>query len=72
MGSLFEMADSITADDLAFHIQQTLQNCEPRIHVLNVVAVADATQQTVVVNIVFSIINTTTIQNVDILLKRVR
>ena len=70
--SLFEMNDSITASDLKYHIQQTIQNNEPRVALIDVVVAFLPVQDSVNINIVFAIINTNNIQNLDILLKRVR
>ena len=70
--SLFEMNDSITASDLKYHIQQTIQNNEPRVALIDVAVAFLPVQDSVNINIVFAIINTNNIQNLDILLKRVR
>lgn len=70
--SLFDFGDGVTTSDIQYHIKQTLDNYEPRIYILNVNVTVDDTQQTLFVNIVFAIINTTNVQSVDILLKRVR
>jgi phage baseplate assembly protein W len=70
--SLFELNDSITAGDLKYHIQQTIQNNEPRVSLIDVVVALLPTQDSVHINIVFAIINTNIIQNLELLLKRVR
>jgi len=70
--SLFELNDSITAGDLKYHIQQTIQNNEPRVALIDVVVAFLPTQDSVHINIVFAIINTNNIQNLELLLKRVR
>ena len=70
--SLFEFNDSVTAADLQYHIKQTIENNEPRVSLLNVTVTSLPVQDKISINIVFAIINTGTVQSLDLLLKRVR
>jgi phage baseplate assembly protein W len=70
--ALFEPNDILSADDIQHHISTTIQNHEPRVSLIDVVVQPDYEQDTVIINIVFSIINTTTAQSLSMILKRVR
>jgi|APCry1669189567_1035234.scaffolds.fasta_scaffold06496_2 phage baseplate assembly protein W len=70
--SLFEFADAITAQNLTYDIRTTIQNFEPRANLLNVVVYPSPDKNSFVVNIVFSIINSTTPVNINLTVSRAR
>jgi phage baseplate assembly protein W len=70
--ALFEFNDSITASDLDYHIRQTLENNESRVNVQQVNVKMLTDNYSIAVSIIFTIINTTNLQTIDIFLKRVR
>jgi phage baseplate assembly protein W len=72
LNSLFEINDQVAADDLKYHITQTIINSEPRASLIDVQVFSDYNQNSVSVNIIFSIINTSIPQSVEIILRRVR
>jgi phage baseplate assembly protein W len=69
---LFEPNDYIIQDDLQFHITTTINQYEPRVNLLGVDVFLNQEQDSVSVNITYSIINTQTIQSVNLILTRVR
>lgn len=70
--SLFEPNDFVLADDLTYHIKLTLENFEPRALVERVVVDPQPDQDKVSVTILYSLINTTQIQSLNVILRRVR
>jgi|APCry1669189034_1035192.scaffolds.fasta_scaffold20987_4 hypothetical protein len=69
--ALFEPNDSVMVNSLFFYIQNALQNNEPRVNLLNVFLLP-SDDSSVSLNIVYSIINSQTPQNLNLLLRRVR
>jgi len=70
--SLFEFADSVTAQNLTYDITNTIKDFEPRANVISVVVYPSPDQNTFIVNIVFSIINSTTQIQIQLTVARVR
>lgn len=70
--SLFEPADQITAVRVTESIKRIVEYSEPRARLLDVQVTLGPNDNTMVVTIVFSIINSREPQRLDILLKRVR
>lgn len=70
--ALFEPNDIIMEENLRFHIQNAIRFHEPRVNVLNVEVFTFNEEDRVAINIVFSIINSPTVQNLNLLLRRVR
>jgi len=70
--ALFEPNDILSADAIQHHITTTIQNHEPRVSLIEVVVQPSFEDDLVTVNIVFSIINTTAVQSLSMILKRVR
>lgn len=70
--ALFEPLDPIAVTRIQSSISNTIKNNEPRANLLNVKAYPGVDKNTMVVNIVFSLINTNTPQRIDMVLKRVR
>lgn len=70
--ALFEPNDVLALDSIQYYITNTITNNESRVTLLNVTAISDTENDRVVVNIVFSIINTTAIQSLNLFLKRAR
>jgi phage baseplate assembly protein W len=71
-GLLFELADPITISDIEDAAQQVLENFEPRISVLEVVAVDDADNNSYTLSITFQILSTEQIADVTAVLERIR
>jgi len=69
---LFEPNDIIAQTDLKYYITTTITQNEPRINLIGITINPNIDQNSVAVNIVFSIINTTTIQTINLILQRVR
>ena len=70
--TLFEPDDNMACQDLQYHIQSTLSYNEPRINLLNVIAISDPDNNKINVNIIFSIINSTQVQSLTVFLQRAR
>jgi phage baseplate assembly protein W len=70
--SLFEPADAFLEDEIENSIRRTITTSEPRVEVLDVRATVSADQNSVSVNILFSIINSMQPQSLDLILRRVR
>jgi phage baseplate assembly protein W len=71
-GLLFELADPITISDIEDAAQQVLENFEPRISVLEVIAVDDADNNSYTLSITFQILSTEQIADVIAVLERIR
>lgn len=71
-GSLFEPNDEILADDLKYHVKKTIDDFEPRARVEAVNVTPFQQQNKVSVNVLYSLINSTQLQSVDLILRRVR
>ena len=73
MKSLFEPNDLIAANELSYSIETTLRENEPRASIISVLAQPDNIDgSTMSVNIVYSIINSTQVQNLNLILRRAR
>jgi len=70
--ALFEPNDFVLEDDISSSIRKTLANHEPRVSVVDVVVLRQPDDYNIRINIVFSIINSTEIQSLDVILRRVR
>lgn len=70
--SLFEPNDVIMEENLRFAIQNAIRFHEPRVNLLDVQITSFYEEDRVAINIVFSIINSTQVQNVNLFLRRVR
>ena len=70
--SLFEPYTTFTADDIQEAIKHTLKFNEPSIKVVSVEILGDPDQHTMIVNIVFYVINSSSTVSIDVILKRVR
>jgi phage baseplate assembly protein W len=69
---LFEPMNTLTAKDISDSIALTINHNEPRAKLLGVDVRESSDYNTVVVNIVFSLINNNTPVSMDVTLKRVR
>jgi phage baseplate assembly protein W len=69
---LFDMIDTITAENIKMSIEEAIRNYEPRVETLQVQVTGDDINLQYVINIFFRIINIPEIQTMDIILKRVR
>jgi phage baseplate assembly protein W len=70
--SLFEPNDQFVQEDLQYHIRETIEQNEPRVNLIQVYVKSDFDTDQIAVNIVFSIINTSAVQNLNMILQRVR
>jgi phage baseplate assembly protein W len=70
--ALFDPNDVIAAENLTFYIKNTLTHNEPRIILLNVKVIPYPDNNSMVVNIIFSLINSNVPVTLDVILKRVR
>jgi phage baseplate assembly protein W len=70
--SLFEPNDIIMEENLRFAIQNAIRFHEPRVNLLEVQVTSFSEEDRVAINIVFSIINSMQVQNVNLFLRRVR
>ena len=69
--SLFEPNDFILAQTLKYNIMNTLTNSEPRVSLIDV-SLISTDDNSISLNIVFAIINTQSVQSLNLILKRVR
>lgn len=69
---LFEPMDDFTVNMLKTEIQSTINNFEPRAILENISIIADEANQSYNVNIIFSIINSQQISQLDLVLYKVR
>ena len=69
---LFEPMNTLTAKDITDSIALTIKHNEPRARLIGVDVNESSDYNTVVVNIVFSLINTNAPVSMDVTLKRVR
>ena len=72
MASLFEPADEITATRINDAIKNVIEYSEPRARLLDVSVTLGPDDNSMVVTIIFSLINSREPERLDILLKRVR
>lgn len=72
LASLFEPADEVTAVNVISSIRNVITYSEPRANLIDVEVTLGPDDNSMVVTIVFSIINSREPQRLDILLKRVR
>jgi phage baseplate assembly protein W len=70
--SLFEPNDSIMEENLRFAIQNAIRFHEPRVNIIQVLIGSFPEENRVAVNIIFSIINSVQVQNLNLILRRVR
>ena len=70
--ALFEFNDTTTAQDIEFHIRQTITNNEPRVSIQMLTVNYDTTRDTVFITMTFFIINNLDLQTIDLFIKRVR
>lgn len=70
--SLFELNSDFLADDIENSIRRTIESNEPRVYVTDITVLDSADQNSISINIVFSIINTMQTQSIDVILRRVR
>lgn len=70
--ALFEPNDVILEENLKFTIRSAIAFHEPRASVISVDIFSYSEEDRIAVNIFFSIINSTTVQNVNLILRRVR
>jgi phage baseplate assembly protein W len=71
-GSLFEPNDAFLEEDIEYKIARTIESNEPRASLINVDVLTSPDENTITINIVFSIINSTEPQSLDVVLRRVR
>lgn len=71
-GALFEPNDIILEENLKFTIRSAIAFHEPRVQVINVEVVSFSEEDRVAVNIYFAIINSTVVETVNLILRRVR
>lgn len=69
---LFEPNDIIAASELEYEISNVINNYEPRVSLLQVQSVPNLNGNDIAVSIIFAIINSQTIQTVDLILRRIR
>lgn len=69
--SLFDIADEITADNIKTAIEVTIYNNEPRIAIIQLNVMA-STENKFTVDLHFAILNTNIIENLNLILRRVR
>lgn len=70
--SMFEPNDFILVDDITSSIRKTIETNEPRVTLLDVNVVSRPDENNIRINISFAIINTARVQNLDLILRRVR
>lgn len=70
--ALFEPNDIIMEENLKFSIENAIRFHEPRVTVLKVEVYTFSEEDRVAINIFFSIINSIQVQNVNLILRRVR
>lgn len=70
--SLFEPLDVLSAQNITESITNTIKYNEPRAKLINVTVYPGNDDQSIAVNIVFSLINTNTPTTLELVLKRVR
>lgn len=70
--ALFEPNDIILEENLKFTIRSAIAFHEPRASVFSVDIFSYSEEDRIAVNIFFSIINSTTVQNLNLILRRVR
>lgn len=70
--SLFEFDDFVTASNIKLYIENAIKNCEPRVNLLDVVVSAFPIENKIGINIVFSIVNSNVVQDINLILRRVR
>jgi phage baseplate assembly protein W len=70
--ALFEPNDIILEENLKFTIRSAIAFHEPRASVISVDIFSYSEEDRIAVNIFFSIINSTTVQNLNLILRRVR
>jgi phage baseplate assembly protein W len=69
---LFEPNDVVLTENVKFAIENAIRFHEPRVNVLGVEVNSFSEEDKLAVNIVFSIINSVNVQNLNLILRRVR
>jgi phage baseplate assembly protein W len=69
---LFEPNDVVLAENVKFATENAIRFHEPRVNILGVEVNSFAEEDRLSVNIVFSIINSINVQNLNLILRRVR
>jgi phage baseplate assembly protein W len=70
--SLFEPNDFLLVDDITSSVRRTIEYNEPRVTLLKVDVISDRDTNNIRINILFAIINNTEVQNLDVIIRRVR
>jgi phage baseplate assembly protein W len=70
--SLFEPNDFLLVDDITSSVRRTIEFNEPRVTLLKVDVISDRDTNNIRINILFAIINNTEVQNLDVIIRRVR
>lgn len=70
--ALFEPNDLVTAENLSFYIKSTIKYNEPRVNLIRLEVIPNPLTDSFNVNIIFSVINSSTPTTMDLILKRVR
>lgn len=70
--SLFEPNDDVVAEDLQYKIEKTIEINEPRVRLVDLIVAPFPEQDKIAITITFVIINTQQLQQLDLLLRRVR
>jgi len=70
--SLFELFDPFFVEDVKRYVTLAVQQYEPRVNLISVDVSQDRTETAVMINVVFSLINTTQPLSISIYVKRVR
>jgi len=70
--SLFEPNDAFLEEDIIDSVTRTIESNEPRVSLVNVEVLPSPDENTILINILFFIINNTEPQSLDLVLRRVR
>jgi phage baseplate assembly protein W len=69
---LFEPNDVVLEENLKFAVENAIRFHEPRVNIIQILVSSFSEEDRVAVNIVFSIINSIQVQNLNLILRRVR
>jgi phage baseplate assembly protein W len=70
--ALFEPDDDVTANDLQYHIENAINAYEPRVQLIQVNVQSLPEENKLGVQIFYALINTQNVQNLNLILRRVR
>ena len=70
--ALFEPNDVISAENISFYIKNTIKYNEPRVNLLKLEVISNPISSSFTVNIIFSVLNSSTPTSLNLVLKRVR